>query len=534
MSDSKIENLSQLADPASQNPADDSYAASVELRTLAQEVGDRLLFAKAWAWGSVHLSDLARHNTVMSLHPVVQSAIGAAPHSAELDALNSNYLYSYVLVAADVGEFPEALRAQREFSQLNSSSENLFFRVHERILLALLTERMGDAAHANWLAEDACSDYLSQTGKELPPSVYNALMAMKIGQYCRGAGLLSRSESHRLLREADEDGQRALAGAIDLGDERGIAYIKGNLAELFVYTKQHDLAFEYLEESGQYLKRKSYHNISDWLQVTLAKVYNASGDPKKALSVVRPLYRRYDYDGLLNGTRARRVAAQACQKMGDFRQAYEHMKRLEMAERRRTMSQLQVQSEMFMTRLEVESRAEHHRRAAEIDPLTKLGNRRRLHRAFSELLDENQSPSQSFAIAIIDIDHFKRVNDSFGHSVGDSVLIEIASILEEQTRSSDVVIRLGGEEFLILFPNSEQSSAAKASEHLRETIAEHAFDELPKEWNVTVSVGLAATPPHDSVRLMTIADEAMYRAKRKGRNCLVIGQPAAVDLPSQA
>lgn len=517
-----VEELIELADPRNAHPADRAYSASVDLRKAAQLSDQPLLFAKAWAWGSTHLGDLGRLSTVLSLHPVVQSALEAVDPSPELNLVQSHYLYSFVLVAADLGQFTDALRAQREFTQLNSGSENLFFRVHDRILLALLTERMGDAAHANWLVEDACADYVSSTGQELPASVYNALMALKLSQFCRGAGLLSPQRSQQLLNEAHEEGRRALKIAEAIEDRRGLAYIKCNLAELFAYSGRFDEAQEYIDYAADYFDELNYWNIKDWLLVTQGKLFNQSDRPSQALATVRPLYQRYDYDGVLNGTRARRVAAEASRKMGDFRQAFEHMKRLEIAERRRTMSQLRVQSEIFMTRLEVEARAEHHRRIAEIDPLTKIGNRRRLHRAMTELLPDINSPkAPAFAMAIVDIDHFKRVNDEFGHAVGDTVLIAIARILEEHTRSTDIVIRLGGEEFLVLFPNSDEDAAFKASSKICDTIAETQFESLPHDWSITVSIGLAASPPSDSVRLVRIADEAMYQAKRAGRNRVV-------------
>lgn len=514
-----VEELTQLADPRYSHPADQAYSASVDLRKVAQSLDRPMLLAKAWAWGSTHLGDLGRLPTVMSLHPVVQASLSTVEPCPELNQVRSHYLYSFVLVAADLGNFTDALRAQREFTQLNAGSENLFFRVHDRILLALLTERMGDAAHANWLVEDACSDYVSSTGQQLPASVYNALMALKLSQFCRGSGLISDERAQQLLETGFEDGRRALAIASDARDRRGLAYIKCNLAELLVYRGEFETAQNYIDYAAGYFHEQNYWAINDWLLVTRAKLYNQSGRPKRALSAVRPLYQRYDYDGVLNGTRARRVAAQACQQLGDYRQAFEHMKRLEIAERRRTMSQLKVQSEIFMTRIEVEARAEHHRRAAEIDPLTKVGNRRRLHRAMTELLPDVETPQgRNFAIAIVDIDHFKRVNDEFGHAVGDSVLVAIAEILEKYTRSTDVVIRLGGEEFLLLFPDGDENSAYSAANKICDTISSTQFESLPPDWRVTVSIGLAASPPSDSVRLVRIADEAMYQAKRAGRN----------------
>jgi len=120
---------------------------------------------------------------------------------------------------------------------------------------------------------------------------------------------------------------------------------------------------------------------------------------------------------------------------------------------------------------------------------------------------------------MLDIDHFKKINDTYGHLAGDFVLKEIAKIVKNLIRKSDICGRFGGEEFVILLPNTKLSGAMKLAERIRETIQNHTFDFNGKKINVTVSIGITSVGVNDSYEsLISRADEALYEAKEKGRN----------------
>ncbi|QDF97762.1 hypothetical protein CJ010_15095 [Azoarcus sp. DD4] len=165
------------------------------------------------------------------------------------------------------------------------------------------------------------------------------------------------------------------------------------------------------------------------------------------------------------------------------------------------------------------------------DPLTGLFNRRYLNDILTHELVRAQRDGAQMAVAMLDIDHFKRFNDEYGHEAGDLVLSEIGRILREELRRSDVPCRFGGEELAIVMPGS---NAHNASERLQEVCSligrlDLIFRErrLPA---VTLSAGVAETPTHgsDSVQLLHAADLALYRAKAEGRNRIVIAAtPAA-------
>ena len=150
------------------------------------------------------------------------------------------------------------------------------------------------------------------------------------------------------------------------------------------------------------------------------------------------------------------------------------------------------------------------------DRLTGLYNRRKLDELLEEELIRCRRYAVQFAAILMDIDHFKHVNDTHGHAVGDSVLQQMAQILRERTRDADVLARLGGEEFVIVCRHSGLQGALESAERMREAIAEHDF---PGVGQVTASFGVAVCCEEDTAEtLLERADAALYRAKAAGRN----------------
>lgn len=149
------------------------------------------------------------------------------------------------------------------------------------------------------------------------------------------------------------------------------------------------------------------------------------------------------------------------------------------------------------------------------DKLTGLKNRRYLQEKLEEQIAGYSLNPEPFSLCIIDIDHCKKVNDTFGHQTGDYVLEKLASILKSQSRKEDIVARYGGEEFVVLLPNTGISEARTIAENLRHSIAD-------STWNIgqiTVSIGIATftSADTDSI-LLQKADRALYTSKEQGRN----------------
>src|SRR6185369_13728974 len=144
-------------------------------------------------------------------------------------------------------------------------------------------------------------------------------------------------------------------------------------------------------------------------------------------------------------------------------------------------------------------------------------------RRMPAILESAETQSQPLAVALVDLDHFKQINDRFGHAIGDKVLMQIAQQLRENTRSSDVLARIGGEEFLIVFADMPTSQAMEVCERLRVRVAAHDWRSLAPGLAVTLSIGLANAPPYRLGALFEEADRAMYRAKQGGRNRIAVG-----------
>lgn len=168
-----------------------------------------------------------------------------------------------------------------------------------------------------------------------------------------------------------------------------------------------------------------------------------------------------------------------------------------------------------------------HKTAASIDPLTGLLNRRGFGEATSRMIEREAKAGRPVTVMIFDIDHFKSVNDRFGHAAGDDVLKVFSNIVVASLRMSDLVGRVGGEEFAALLPCSIEE-ALLAAERVREAFEASgvAIDDAPLE--TTVSIGVAGGPANTELEvLMASADTALYQAKRTGRNRV----EAAVEQP---
>ena len=157
------------------------------------------------------------------------------------------------------------------------------------------------------------------------------------------------------------------------------------------------------------------------------------------------------------------------------------------------------------------------------DRLTGLFNRRKLDEVLEEELVRCRRYAQDFAVIIMDIDHFKRVNDTFGHHFGDTVLQGMAQILRERTREADALARLGGEEFVIVCRHSKLEAAVETAERIRSAISAHHF---PGVGHATASFGVAACCEGDTTdNLLERADAALYRAKGAGRDRVEADRP---------
>ena len=157
---------------------------------------------------------------------------------------------------------------------------------------------------------------------------------------------------------------------------------------------------------------------------------------------------------------------------------------------------------------------------AEHDALTGIYNRVKLNSIFPDLFYiSNRYHEKQFSIILFDIDHFKRINDTYGHNVGDSVLIELTYTIKNLLREDDIFVRWGGEEFVVILQNTKLTEAKKLSSRLRLSIAEHPFIHVGR---VTCSFGVTEIRDGDTqILILERVDQALYEAKESGRNQVV-------------
>ncbi|MGL1862267.1 MAG: diguanylate cyclase [Pseudodesulfovibrio sp.] len=181
--------------------------------------------------------------------------------------------------------------------------------------------------------------------------------------------------------------------------------------------------------------------------------------------------------------------------------------------------------EELLARIRRGSKVVDDRRIALFDPLTNLYNRRSFDSFFERELARSNRYGSHLSVILVDIDHFKKVNDTYGHPVGDDVLKRLAKILKESIRTSDMVCRWGGEEFVILMPETDLEAAAEKAESVRKSIEAYTF---PKVGQLTASFGISY-PLKDEAAMVLFerVDQALYQAKDTGRNRVVALEPGA-------
>jgi two-component system cell cycle response regulator len=157
------------------------------------------------------------------------------------------------------------------------------------------------------------------------------------------------------------------------------------------------------------------------------------------------------------------------------------------------------------------------------DPLTGLYNRRYFEVHLQKLLQKNEQSKKAMAILMMDIDHFKSINDTHGHTVGDEILKIFARRVQDSLRSFDLVARLGGEEFVVILPDISTEMAYFIGERLRKIIADEPFACAAGKISITTSIGgtIITGDSADKDDVVKLADDALYQAKEMGRNATV-------------
>ena len=189
-------------------------------------------------------------------------------------------------------------------------------------------------------------------------------------------------------------------------------------------------------------------------------------------------------------------------------------------DREEAFAQLEkVHAEIKRKQVEVLNINDELLKLSNTDKLTAIANRRHFQDELARHVERYHDEGIVFSVMIVDVDHFKKVNDTYGHLIGDSVLIQLASVLTQEVRTTDFVARLGGEEFVIILPETDAEKALELAVQLKSSVEVIKWETIDR---LTVSVGVSTFSAADTeVTILHCADQALYRAKANGRNCAI-------------
>ena len=324
-----------------------------------------------------------------------------------------------------------------------------------------------------------------------------------------------------------------------------------NLVSILVKLGEHDEAREHGRQGKTISREHGYRSLEIDIDAQLAELVRADGRFDEATAMMEAQLTDPDIaeePKLL--AKLYRSLFEMHKAGGRFDQALDNHERLYEVTLRMTVETAGLQSQMLVNTLEMEqSRHELERSRLEAsmarlrldelddqahtDPLTHLGNRRALDRELPWMMGHAQDGVRPLCAAMIDLDHFKKVNDEFGHGTGDEVLTVMASMLQNIIRGTDLAVRVGGEEFLLVFSDTGAAEAALACERLLVSVRDYDWDTLASGLSCTVSVGIAVLEPHETVPgWLGRADAALYAAKDAGRNRVSLAVTHLAAVPS--
>lgn len=347
-----------------------------------------------------------------------------------------------------------------------------------------------------------------------------ALAALRAGDVALGRELVTRARS-------DRDEAKVLDERITLVvAEADLLRADGRLAEAVDRLGDAEPLLQGAEEQGLSLRvRCLFHEAR-------ADASEAQGDSGQALAALRAWQQCH----VARGHQASRARYQAASLQTELRRLQHHLDETE-ARRRATekaRDELEAINQQLSHKIaEVEALKTTLERQATRDFLTGLFNRRHLNDVLPQMLALALREEQPLAVAIIDLDHFKSVNDRHGHVAGDTLLAAFGTLLNENTRQSDVAFRFGGEEFCVLMPGSSADSAQRKVLHLLQAWRRKSFHfETGSLVANTFSAGVADTlhEPESAERLLKVADDRLLEAKRAGRNQVLCDDAPAAEL----
>ena len=463
----------------------------------------------------------------------------------------SDVLCTLVMAYNDVGLHADALTHVAELLDTARASGDLSSLSWALNRIGITYHELADRHEAEHFLLQALDIARQIDGQEEMFSALNNLCSAILSEACAAHNDSTVVLDQGALDRALAYGQEALALAEASGNAHRMAIAESNLGILGVEMGDAVGALLHIERSAQLAQAHGFRGLVVAALTNQGALLRRQGQVAEAIALYgQALLEAEQVDDAGTALQVH-TDLYACHKqLGELAAALRHHEALLPLERARMKQTAATQARLLINRLELEhahleterahidAQAQRLRatqleteklqlelKASELgrhaleDPLTGLANRRRVDHELPQLMAAAREHGLPLSVAVLDLDHFKRVNDQHGHNVGDDVLRAIARILTASTRSTDLLARIGGEGFIVLFANTALSVAAEACERQRRAVESFDWAQLAPGLALTISVGVCeADADLDARALVERADAALYQAKHGGRN----------------
>lgn len=417
-------------------------------------------------------------------------------------------------------------------------------------------DRLGDPAQSEKFLLQSLGHARQLGGHDDVLAALNNLMATGISAFYHHRQRNEPEQAQAALQRARQHGRQSVLLARRHADTYRLVVTQGNFGEVLGLAGEYEKSQRVLLETVQHAQQHGYRAVELRTRHNIGEILILQGRPEAAIAELQAtLNALRSSDQETTRVRVHSALYRACKAARQFEAALHHCEVYHALELHRAGLQKEAQARLMVNRVEVESALRDGQRAqidadvqrqrsmaleadnrqleartAELqrntleDQLTQLGNRRRVDEELPHIVARARESGLPLCVAVADLDHFKGVNDRFGHGVGDNVLRAVSHLFRVKTRSSDLLARTGGEEFLFVFVDTPLDTARDICERLRASIANHAWNEVAPGLAVTLSLGLCRARLEGSAQdLIDCADAALYAAKRAGRNRVSIG-----------